>query len=239
MTTHPRRAVVLGGSGGIGLATGELLAARGSSVTLVGRHADRLATAAGVVPGAETAVADATDVASLTRLFAELGAFDDLVITVTARGGFGPIATLDRDGMAAAFAGKTVAHLTAIALALDTLAPRGSITLVTAGSAQAAFPGTALLAAVNGALEVAVPTLARELAPRRVNAVSPGVIATSWWDELPAEQREAAFRQYAEQAPAGRNGTAEDVAHLIVALIENTFTTGVVVPCDGGLRLTA
>ncbi len=59
-------------------------------------------------------------------------------------------------------------------------AQAGSITLVTAGSAQSALPGTAGLAAVNGALEAAVAPLAAELAPRRVNAVSPGVIETGW-----------------------------------------------------------
>jgi NAD(P)-dependent dehydrogenase (short-subunit alcohol dehydrogenase family) len=80
--------------------------------------------------------------------------------------------------------------------------------------------------------------LARELAPRRVNAVSPGVIETGWWDFLPDADRQGMFAVFAERAPVGRNGTAEDVAHAIAACMENTFITGVVLPCDGGLRLT-
>lgn len=111
------------------------------------------------------------------------------------------------------------------------------MTLVSAGSAQAALPGTSLLAAVNGAVEAAVPPLARELAPRRVNAVSPGVIETSWWDAIPSQDREAIFAQFEGQTPVGRNGRAEDVAHAICALIENDYISGVVLPCDGGLRL--
>jgi NAD(P)-dependent dehydrogenase (short-subunit alcohol dehydrogenase family) len=137
-----------------------------------------------------------------------------------------------------AFAGKTIAHLRAVALALPTLAADGSITLVTAGSAQSALPGTAGLAAVNGALEAAVPPLAFELAPRRVNAVSPGVIETGWWDEFPADAREEAFKSFAQRALVRRNGRPEDVAQAIAALVDNGFITGVVLPVDGGMRLT-
>ena len=160
------------------------------------------------------------------------------MLTVTRHGGAGPAAALADQDLPGAFAGKTIAQLQAVALALPHLAERGSITLVTAGSAQSALPGTAGLAAVNGALEAAVPVLARELGPRRVNAVSPGVIETGWWDELPEDDRRAVFATFAERAPAGRNGTPQDVAHAIVALVENGFITGVVLPCDGGLRLT-
>lgn len=90
----------------------------------------------------------------------------------------------------------------------------------------------------HGAVEAAVPPLARELTPRRVNAVSPGVIETGWWDELPDQERESVFEQFAERTPVGRNGRAEEVAHAICALIENDYLDGVVLPCDGGLRLT-
>jgi len=181
---------------------------------------------------------DAEDVASLRGFFAETGPIDDLVVTVTGRGGAGPASGLAEADLLGAFAGKTVAHLRAVALALPTLAASGSITLVTAGSARSALPGTAALAAVNGALEAAVGPLAVELAPRRVNAVSPGVIETGWWDEIPEEARRAALGTFAQRALVGRNGTPDDVARAIVAMIENGFITGVVLSCDGGLRLT-
>jgi NAD(P)-dependent dehydrogenase (short-subunit alcohol dehydrogenase family) len=234
-----RHVAVVGGSRGIGFATAGLLAQRGARVTLGGRDAGRLEQARASIAGEAQAIAvDAADRESLRRFYVEAGPVDDVVITVTGRGGAGPAAALGEQDLLAAFAGKTVAQLHAVALALPTLAQRGSITLVTAGSAQASLPGTAGLAAVNGALEAAVRPLARELAPRRVNAVSPGVIETEWWDAVPEEQRRTALRELAARAPAGRNGTAEEVAHLIAALVENGFVTGVVVPCDGGLRLT-
>lgn len=238
-TNGPRRLVVLGGSAGIGLAVARRLAAAGADVTLGGRDRQRLDDACRLIGDTATGiVVDAEDPRSLRAFFGEAGPIDDLVITVTRRGGAGPAADLADADLAGAFAGKPIAHLRAIALALPTLGEHGSITLVTAGSAQSALPGTVGLAAVNGALEAAVAPLAVELAPRRVNAVSPGVIETEWWSELPDHDRDEMFATFAQRAPVGRNGTADDVAGAISALIGNGFITGVVLPCDGGLRLT-
>lgn len=88
----------------------------------------------------------------------------------------------------------------AIQAALPQLRRDGSVTLVTAASARAAFAGTAGIAAANGALETMVAPLAVELAPLRVNAVSPGVIDTHWWSALPEDQRRAYFESVAASA---------------------------------------
>jgi NAD(P)-dependent dehydrogenase (short-subunit alcohol dehydrogenase family) len=170
-----RHAAVIGGSSGIGLAAAQLLAARGARVTIGGSDAGRLDQARAALPdGTEALEVDATDLPSLRGFYERAGPIDELVVTVTGRGGAGPASTLADHDLLGAFEGKTVAHLRALSLALPTLADDGSVTLVTAGSAQSALPGTAGLAAVNGALEAAIPPLARELGPRRVNAVSPG-----------------------------------------------------------------
>src|SRR5947199_158144 len=75
---------------------------------------------------------------------------------------------------------------------------------------------------------------AAELAPVRVNAVSPGVIDTDWWSELPEDARRARFDEFAAALPVGRIGTPEDVADAIVYLIGATFVTGQILAVDGG-----
>ncbi|WP_433601867.1 SDR family oxidoreductase [Nocardia sp. CA-135953] len=76
-----------------------------------------------------------------------------------------------------------------------------------------------------------------ELASVRVNAVSPGVIDTEWWNFLPEDARDEVFAGIAAQTPVGRIGTADDIAKAIEFRTDNTFTTGVVVRVDGGARL--
>jgi NAD(P)-dependent dehydrogenase (short-subunit alcohol dehydrogenase family) len=236
MSMDRRHVAVIGASSGIGLETARLLVGRGTRVTLGSRDRGRLDAAVKEIGGGTAVVVDGENTGSLRQFFADSGPITDLVITMTRRGGGAPATDLAEADLEGAFSGKTIAHLRAVSLALPTLAPDASVTLVTAGSYS--LPGTAPLAAANGALEAAIRPLAVELAPRRVNAVSPGVIETGWWDEVPADARQEIFKEFAQRVPVGRNGHPEEVAHAVVALIDNGFITGVVLPCDGGLRLT-
>ena len=153
--------------------------------------------------------------------------------------GAGPFASLDEAALRQAFDGKFFAHVKAIQAALPRLRPDGSVTIVSAASARSAFPGTAALAAVNGALETIVAPLAVELAPLRVNAVSPGIIDTHWWHAMPDDQRRAYFDAAAAVTPVRRVGRPEDVADAIVYLAGASFVTGTVLECTGGSNLTA
>jgi NAD(P)-dependent dehydrogenase (short-subunit alcohol dehydrogenase family) len=101
------------------------------------------------------------------------------------------------------------------------------------------MPGTAGLAAINAGIEAMVRVLAGELKPLRVNGVSPGVVDTPWWDFLPAEQRQAVFREFAGRTPVGRIGEPVDVARAIAFLVSNGFMSGHVLTCDGGIHLAA
>lgn len=241
MSFDGQRVVIIGASAGIGEAAAQAFAARGAAVTITGRSKERLDQAAQRIGyPVEAAELDATDRTALDRFFATGAAFDHLVLAASPGAvGAGPIAALDETALRQAFEGKVFAHIKAIQAALPRLRPDGSVTIITAASARAAFAGTAGLAAANGALEAMVGPLAVELAPRRVNAVSPGVIDTQWWHGMPDDQRRAYFDAVTAVTPVHRVGRPEDVAEAIVYLAGASFTTGTVLECTGGANLTA
>ncbi len=230
--------IVFGGSSGIGEATAKELEAAGASVTIVARDVARLSSACARIGGAvKTASVDATDRAAVERFFEGVEPFEHLVLCQSGGKGGGAFPSLDLADLQSGLEGKLFAQLEVAQASLRKLTPGGSLTFVSAGSARAAIPGTSGLAAINGAIEAMVPTLAKELAPLRVNAVSPGVIDTPWWSRMPAEAKAKIFRQMAAELPVGRVGRPEDVARAIVFLIQDTFVTGTVLPIDGGAHL--
>ncbi|HTJ67093.1 MAG TPA: SDR family oxidoreductase [Actinospica sp.] len=232
--------VIVGGTAGIGLAAARRLAAEGHRVTVIGRDADRVKQAVAEIGGADAQgrAASMADRAALEAVFGEIGPIDHLVVTAPGTGAPGTLAELDLEALGEAFHTKFTGLAHAVQAALPHLAKQGSITLVSAASAQCALPGTAGLAAVNGAVETLTPTLALELAPIRVNCVSPGVVDSDWWNRVvPAEQRAAVLDSFVAGTPVGRVGKPDDVADVIALLVRNGYLTGTVIPVDGGARL--
>jgi len=229
---------VLGGSSGIGLAVVRCAAGAGARVIAVGRDDNKLRAALEGIDGRVSGVAlDATNRQELDAFFGQTGTIDHLVLTLSGGEGAGPFAQLDLQMLRRGFEAKFWPQLQAAQAGLRVLRAGGSITFVTAVSARIARVGVAGLGAINGALEAMIGSLARELAPCRVNAVSPGVIDTPWWNSLPPDAKAELFDDQVRTLPVGRVGRPEDVAHAVTFLAENDFVTGCVVVCDGGLHL--
>lgn len=238
MNLNDQRVVIIGGSSGIGLATAQAVAAEGAQVIIAGRDHERVTQALASLEGSVTGeVVDASSREETQSFFRRMGSFDHLVLTLAGHEGAGEFRALDFGMLQRVFAAKFWPQLNAAQTSLDFIRKDGSLTIVSAVTGHTAFAGASGFAAVNGALEAMVPTLALELQPLRVNAVSPGGIATPFWSDLPDEMREAFFAQSAAISPVKRFGRPEDVAQVITMLISNSFLTSTIIDCDGGARI--
>ena len=229
-----QKVVVVGGSSGIGLATAVLAKREGADVIIASRNAERL-NAAAVKLDVKAITADVTGDESVAALFRESGPVDYVVVTAAQlrSGPFKTVAMEDvRSTMEAKFWGAwRVARVAEIR-------PGGSLTLVTGFLSQRARPNSAIVGAANGALESLARSLALELAPVRVNAVSPGIIDTPIRAAMPEAARLEMLAKTAAALPVGRVGVGDDIARQILAFMTIGFMTGSIVYLDGGALIT-
>jgi NAD(P)-dependent dehydrogenase (short-subunit alcohol dehydrogenase family) len=234
MSLAGKKVVVVGGSSGIGLATAELAKREGAAVIIASRNATRLDAIAEKL----NAIAIATDVTndeSVENLFRRAGPVDHVVITA-AQLRTGPFKTVPMDDVRSTMESKFWGAWR-VARAAE-FRPGGSLTLVTGYLSVRPRPNSAIVGAVNGALESLTKGLALELAPVRVNAVSPGIIDTPIRAAMPEEARRDMLAKTAAALPVGRVGLGEDVAQQILAFMNIGFATGSIVYLDGGALVT-
>lgn len=230
MTLAGKKGVVIGGSSGIGLATAELAKSQGADVVIASRNAAKLD------PIAErlnvTAIpTDVTSDRSVAELFERTGPVDHVVLTA-AQLRTGPFKTVAMEDVRATMEGK---FWGAWRIAREAeIRHGGSLTLVTGFLSIRPRPNSAIISAANGAVESLARALALELAPVRVNAVSPGVIDTPIRAAMPEGARKEMLAKTAAALPVGRVGMAEDIAQQIASFMSNGFATGSIVYVDGG-----
>ncbi len=232
MNFEGKKVLVIGGSSGIGQATAKAFAAAGAVVTIASRYRAKLEAAAKAIGGdIRVASLDTTDAPAVEAFFAAQADFDHVVISA-AQTPSGPLRELQLDAARQALESKFwgAYHVARFAR----IVPGGSLTLVSGFLGMRPSRSAVLQGAINAALESLGRGLALELAPVRVNTVSPGLIATPLWSKLGDEARAAMFRSAAEHLPARRVGQPDDVANAIVYLAATPFATGSTVLVDGG-----
>ncbi len=224
-----KRVVVLGGSSGIGLEVAKQAASEGAKVVIASSNPERVQKAAESIGGeAQGQAVDVSDERAVATFFSKLGTFDHLVFTAGDSLHLHDLAATDLQQARHAFELRYWAALAAVKYGSPHIRKEGSIVLTTGIAGQRPQKGWVIAASVCGTIEALTRALAVELAPIRVNAVSPGV---------GAPERERLYESVGKSLPVGRVGEAHDVAQAYLFLMQEGFSTGQTVVVDGGTVL--
>ncbi|MCG7202497.1 SDR family oxidoreductase [Streptomyces arenae] len=235
MDLQGQRVVVVGGTSGIGLAVAEGAAREGARVVVASRRQENVDAALKVLPeGAEGGVLDAGDEEAVRGFFAGVGPYDHLVYTAGDALLLETVAATDLAAARSFLDTRLWGAYTAVKHGVGSIRPGGSVVLTTGTAGRRPLPGSSVASALCGAMESLTRALAVELAPLRVNVVSPGIVRTELWRELPEADREGLFRASAGSLPVGRVGEPADVAEAYLYLMRGGYSTGSVVVVDGG-----
>lgn len=245
MKLNNKIALVTGGTSGIGLEAAKLFQSEGATVIVTGTNPERLVQAASVL-GDEAVVvaADLRDPAQIDKVIADVIESYGRIDVIFANAGAGKAAPLDaitpeqiNDQFALNFNGVFFT----IQKAAPYLSHGSSIVVTTSFLNEVGTPGLSILSATKAAIRSLVRSIGAELAPRgiRVNAVSPGPIATPFHEKLGLSDKELADTGAAIQQaiPLKRFGEAHEIAKtaLFLASDDAAFITGTEVVVDGGL----
>jgi|HubBroStandDraft_1064217.scaffolds.fasta_scaffold80847_2 NAD(P)-dependent dehydrogenase (short-subunit alcohol dehydrogenase family) len=233
-----KRIVVLGGSSGIGLAVAQQLVARGARAIIASSNADRVKQAIATLDErAEGHRLDLSSERDIEIFFQKIGDFDHLVFTAGDTLQLNDLAATDLARARHAFELRYWAVLAAVKHASPHIRRGGSIVLTTGIAAERPHKGWTLAASVCGAIVSLTRALAVDLAPIRVNAVSPGVVRTNLWNNMQEQDREAMYENVGNHLLVGRVGEACEIAQAYLFLMQEGYSTGQTVVVDGGALL--
>ncbi len=232
MPLNGQRVVIIGGSSGIGLAVAGRARAEGALVTIAGRSEERLQEASRALGEVDVARVDISEEASVNALFEPLTHVDHLVICAGTVGPSGVVQS-SMETLRAVVEQRLWGAIFAVRAAAPKM-DGGSITFTSGGIAARPRVGAALTSATLNAVESLARALALELAPTRVNCVTPGAVATPLQGTGAAA--EARLAERGRTLPVGRVGTADELAQVYLMAMTNGYLTGEVLHVDGGSR---
>ena len=233
MNVSGKKALVFGGTSGIGLATAKRLKDKGAEGVVISRDPSK----AGDLDGIKTLACDVRDTDALSELFGSEAPFDILISAAT--GGSraaGPFLQMDIEGYRNSF-DKLWGYTNCVRFGAEHLSAEGSIVLVSGSPARRARVGQSAIASVGGAVEQFVRAIATEIMPKRINVVSPGVIDTPMFGPE-SDQRVKMLEGATSKHLIPRAGTADEVARGILFMVENDYVTGTTIDVDGGWILS-
>lgn len=232
MSLKGKTILVLGGSSGIGFGVAQSALAGGANVTIASRSKDKVEAAVERLgPPATGMTLDTGDAKALEDHFAATEPYDHIYCSAASTK-VAAVRDLPLDDAYSSFQSKFwgAYRLARAARIKD----GGSLTLTSGFLSKRPKKGAAIQAAINAGLEGLTRGLALELAPVRVNCISPGLIQTEMVDTLEGDGRKSMFDGAAQKLPVGHVGLPENIAIQAIALMENSYMTGSTVFVEGG-----
>jgi NAD(P)-dependent dehydrogenase (short-subunit alcohol dehydrogenase family) len=220
------------------LAVAEQAASEGAQIVIASSNPERIQNAINSLDGnVQGHALDLSNEPAVETLFTKLGAIDHLVFTAGDSLHLHDLATTDLKQARRAFDLRYWAALSAVKYGNKSIRKGGSIVLTTGVAGQRPHKGWVVAASVCGTIEALTRALALELAPIRVNAVSPGVVRTNLWQNMTAAEREHLYETVGNNLPVGRVGEPHDIAQAYLFLMKEEFATGQTLVVDGGTVL--
>lgn len=233
-----KKVVIIGGSSGIGLATAKLAASKGANIIIVSSKQERIDLALQEIKSESIGYPiDVTDEMQLKNLFEKIGLFDHLIFTAGENLVLSTINETELQDARDYFNVRYWGAFAAVKYATPFIRATGSIVLTSGIASNRPNKGWALGASICAAMEGFTRAMAMELAPIRVNIVSPGVVKTQLWNGMSENDREAMYINIGNALPVKRVGEAQDIAKTFVYLLEQEYGTGQTLIIDGGTSL--
>ena len=235
MEIENKKALVFGGTSGIGLATCEQLIEKGADVIAISRDPSKANSVKHNKLSFESC--DVRVEEEVKNIFEKHAPFEILVSAAT--GGSraaGSFLEMDMLGFKSSF-DKLWGYANVVRYGVKNLNKSGNIVLVSGSPARKPKPGFVAISSAGGAVEAFARAITHELAPIRINLISPGVIDTPM-SPLKGKARKDFYKNSTKDNIIKRAGTANEVAKAIIFAIENEFITGTTIDIDGGWILS-
>jgi len=223
-----KKVLVVGGRSGIGLAVAKEAQKAGAQIIVASRSAEKQKNRLKkILAGCECYALDVTQSEEIVSLFKTIGKIDHLVITMKSKVEMAPFTKLAIENVQSAFDAKFWGQYRLTKIAALYIKKGGSMTFSSGITSQRPYPGLSTMSIINGATESFCKALALELAPIRINAVSPGFAET---DNVKINAMKMHF-------PLKKLGTTSSIAHSYIFLMQDNYITGTVLISDGGATL--
>lgn len=232
---YKKKVFVVGGAKYLGFAIANYASEAGAEVVIGARNIAQASAAAAHIPQASAIYIDLADEHTIAAAADELKQVDHVIITAADHHNV-PVKNLEHDKIVTAFEAKVIGPLLLAKHFSSILSPTGSILLFSGIAAWTPTPGYTVMGVTNGAVAFLASLLAKELAPIRVNAISPGITDSGTYDSLGEKGKKELFETSSSASLVGRIGTANDIAEAAIWLLGAGNISGETIHIEGGAR---